>query len=132
MLTPGRAKLEELKKFREPPTATDRRLSGQKRDNRAALLFLAPWFAGLLLITAGPVIGSLILGFTDYNLIQPPKFNGLENFTRMVSDARLHRSLRVTFSYVAISVPLQLACALALALLLGRFAWALDSWGGAQ
>jgi multiple sugar transport system permease protein len=92
----------------------------RKRDNKAAFLFLLPWFAGLLLITAGPIVASLALSFTDYNLIQPPEFNGLDNITRMVSDERLHRSLGVTFVYVFVSVPLQLIAALGLAILLDR------------
>ncbi|WP_430787255.1 carbohydrate ABC transporter permease [Actinoplanes sp. G11-F43] len=91
-----------------------------KRDNKAAFLFLLPWFAGLLLITAGPVAASFLLGFTDYNLLQPPEFNGLDNWTRMLGDERLHGSLIVTFKYVLISVPLQLAAALGLAMLLDR------------
>jgi multiple sugar transport system permease protein len=94
--------------------------SRRKKDNRAALVFLLPWFAGLLLITLGPVAASLVLGFTDYNLIQAPEFNGVDNFTRMLSDERLHAALRVTFIYVVVSVPVQLACALALAMLLDR------------
>ncbi|GGN45823.1 multiple sugar transport system permease protein [Actinoplanes campanulatus] len=94
--------------------------SARKRDNKAAYLFLLPWFAGLVLITAGPVTASLVLGFTDYNLIQPPEFNGLENITRMLGDQRLHHALGVTFKYVLISVPLQLAAALGLAMLLDR------------
>jgi len=92
----------------------------RKRENKAAYLFLLPWFAGLLLITAGPVAVSFVLGFTDYNLIQPPEFNGLANINRMLSDERLHHALRVTFSYVLISVPLQLVAALGLAMLLDR------------
>jgi multiple sugar transport system permease protein len=94
--------------------------SPRKKDNRAAFLFLLPWFAGLGLITVGPVAASLVLGFTDYNLIQAPEFNGVDNFTRMLSDERLHNALRVTFIYVVVSVPVQLACALALAMLLDR------------
>lgn len=92
----------------------------KKGDGRAALLFLAPWFLGFLLITAIPMIASLVLSFTKYNLLQPPVFNGLANFSRMLTDARLHKSLGVTFSYVLVSVPLQLALALALAVLLDR------------
>jgi multiple sugar transport system permease protein len=92
--------------------------SPQKRNNGTALAFLLPWFAGLGLITIGPIVASLVLGFTDYNLIQPPKFNGVENFTRMLSDERLHQALGVTFTYVVVSVPLQLGCALGLAMLL--------------
>jgi multiple sugar transport system permease protein len=91
-----------------------------KRDNRAAFFFLSPWFAGLILITAGPVLASFALGFTDYNLIQPPEFNGLANLRRMLSDERLHHALGVTFTYVFVSVPLQLVFALGLALLLDR------------
>ncbi|MEU4425887.1 sugar ABC transporter permease [Actinoplanes sp. NPDC024001] len=92
----------------------------RKKDNRAAFVFLLPWFAGLVLITAGPVAASFVLGFTDYNLIQPPEFSGVENFQRMLSDERLHQALAVTFKYVFISVPLQLAAALGLAMLLDR------------
>ncbi len=92
----------------------------RKRDDKAAFLFLLPWFAGLLLITAGPIVASLGLSFTDYNLIQPPEFNGVENISRMFTDERLHRSLGVTFIYVFVSVPLQLLAALALAILLDR------------
>ncbi len=91
-----------------------------KKDNKAAFFFLLPWFAGLLFITVGPVAASLVLGFTEYNLIQPPEFNGVDNFTRMLDDTRLHHALGVTFKYVAVSVPLQLACALGLALLLDK------------
>ena len=93
---------------------------GRKRENKAAFLFLLPWIAGLAFITAGPIAASFVLGFTDYNLIQPPTFNGLDNFVRMLGDDRLHSALGVTFTYVVISVPVQLACALGLALLLDR------------
>jgi multiple sugar transport system permease protein len=94
--------------------------AGQKKDNLAAYLFLAPWLLGLFLITIGPMLASLYLSFTDYNLIQAPQWIGFENFTRMLSDERLHNSLRVTFTYVFVSVPLQLAVALLLAVVLDR------------
>ncbi|HEX2297389.1 MAG TPA: ABC transporter permease, partial [Pseudonocardiaceae bacterium] len=57
-----------------------RRRSSGRKDNLAAYLFLAPWVAGLLLITVGPMAASLFLGFTDYNLLQPPEWVGLDNF----------------------------------------------------
>ncbi|MFV0632929.1 carbohydrate ABC transporter permease [Demequina sp.] len=89
-------------------------------DGKAAALFLLPWFVGLVLITAGPMIASLYLSFTDYSLLQPPQWTGLENYTRLFDDPRLLNALKVTFTYVFISVPLQLAAALALALVLDR------------
>ncbi|TDD60834.1 sugar ABC transporter permease [Kribbella antibiotica] len=99
---------------------SQRRGPVQKRDNVTAYLFLSPWLVGLFAITIGPMIASLYLAFTDYNLIEAPAWVGLENFTRMLSDERLHNSLRVTFTYVFVSVPLQLAIALLLAVVLDR------------
>jgi multiple sugar transport system permease protein len=90
------------------------------RDNKAGYLFLLPWLIGLVVITVGPMLASLYLSFTNYSLIQAPKFIGLDNYTRMLADERLHNSLRVTFTYVFVSTPLQLALALAIALLLNE------------
>ncbi|WP_304455114.1 carbohydrate ABC transporter permease [Nocardiopsis sp. YSL2] len=92
----------------------------KRRENLAAYGFLAPWFVGLLFITAGPLLASLYFSFTDYNLIGEHSWVGLENYSRMLEDERLHNSLRVTFVYVFVSVPLQLALALALAMVLDR------------
>jgi multiple sugar transport system permease protein len=89
-------------------------------DNKAAALFLAPWVVGLVAITAGPMIASLYLAFTDYNLLQAPEFTGLDNIQRMLGDERLAQSLIVTFTYVIVSTPLQLLAALVLALILDR------------
>jgi len=91
-----------------------------KKENKAAFLFLLPWFLGLFVITIGPMAASLALSFTDYNLLQPATFSGLDNFTRVLGDERLHQSLKVPFTCVLGSVPLQLALALGLALLLDR------------
>jgi multiple sugar transport system permease protein len=90
------------------------------RDNKAGYLFLLPWLVGLVVITIGPMLASLYLSFTNYNLIQAPEWTGLENYVRMLGDERLHNSLKVTFIYVFVSTPLQLILALALALLLNE------------
>ena len=82
--------------------------------------FLAPWFAGLILITAGPIAASGYLSFTDYSLIGAPEWIGLDNYQRMLEDPRFYQSLKVTFGYVVISVPLQLAFALMLAMVLDK------------
>lgn len=112
--------LNELRALRTPKGATTHRDASEFRDNRAALLFLGPWIIGFLVITLGPVLVSLYLSFTDYNLLQNPNFTGLENAQRMVEDPRLHQSLGVTITYVLVSVPLQLIVALAIAILLDR------------
>ncbi|MCV2394436.1 sugar ABC transporter permease [Actinotalea sp. M2MS4P-6] len=89
-------------------------------DNKAALAFLGPWILGFLGLTLGPMIASLVLSFTDYNLLQNANFVGFDNFVRMFHDERLHESIRVTFTYVLVGVPGQLAVALFLALVLDR------------
>ena len=94
-------------------------------DNLAGYLFLLPWLIGLLVFTVGPMVASLYLSFTDYNLLKspmqdPPPFIGLDNYTRMLSDPAFWNAFRVTMIYVVTSVPLQLALALLLALLLDR------------
>ncbi|MDT0270196.1 sugar ABC transporter permease [Streptomyces sp. DSM 44915] len=107
-----------LSRSRRRAGAADQR--EQHRDNKAAAFFLAPWVVGLLGITIGPMIASLYLAFTDYNLLQDPEFTGLDNVRRLLSDDRLVESLKVTFTYVLVAVPLQLAVALGLAVLLDR------------
>ncbi|MCC8251622.1 carbohydrate ABC transporter permease [Saccharothrix luteola] len=105
--------INELRRLRGPQR-------GARQQNKAALLFLLPWFVGLFGITIGPMLASLFLSFTDYNLLQPPELSGLDNWTRILHDERLHKSLGVTFTYVLVSIPLQLALALGLALLLDK------------
>jgi multiple sugar transport system permease protein len=111
--------LSELRQIRSSGKTTIRDRSA-KADNRAALGFLAPWLVGLVGITLGPMVVSLYLAFTDYNLLQDPHFTGLENIQRMLGDERLAKSLGVTFTYVIVSVPVQLAVALGIAVLLDR------------
>jgi multiple sugar transport system permease protein len=106
----------ELRKLRTEKGAS----TSDRRDTRAALVFLAPWIVGLLVITIGPMIASLYLSFTNYNLLQDPQFTGLANIERLLGDERLAGSLGVTFVYVLVGVPLQLIVALAIAVLLDR------------
>jgi len=106
----------------KPKSAEDRRARRKAagRDNKAGYLFLAPWLVGLFVITIGPLIASLYLSFTEYSLIEAPIWTGLDNYVRMIDDARLHNALQVTFTYVIVSVPLQLGVALAIAILLDK------------
>jgi multiple sugar transport system permease protein len=92
-----------------------------KREQRAAYLFLLPWFAGLLFVTIGPMLASLYLSFTEFNVTEAPQWIGLANYREMFTeDPRYWQSVRVTLTYVVISVPLVLAFALALAVVLNR------------
>ena len=90
----------------------------EKRENRAAYLFLLPWFLGTLIITAGPILASLYLSFTSYNLLGAPQWLGLKNYFDMFQDEQWWDAVRVTLIYVLFSVPLKLIFALFVAILL--------------
>ena len=93
----------------------------RRREARTAYVFLAPWFVGLFVITVGPILASLYLSFTDYNLLESAKWVGWDNYSELFTvDTRFLTSLRVTTVYVLVSVPMQLAFALVLALALDR------------
>ncbi|WP_229818901.1 MULTISPECIES: carbohydrate ABC transporter permease [Streptomyces] len=90
------------------------------RENLAGYLFMSPWIAGFVLLTAGPMIASLYFAFTDYNLFDAPRWIGLRNFTEMFADPRWRTSVEVTSWYVIVGTPLKLAAALGVALLLNQ------------
>ncbi len=92
----------------------------QRKEMLAGLAFISPWFIGFLLFTAGPMVASLGLAFTEYDVINPPKFVGWQNFQRLLTDPRLGLSLGNSIFYAVLHVPLALTVALALALLLNR------------
>lgn len=108
------------------PTAAPARTVGRVRDRPAgrsspvAYLFLLPWIAGVLAITLIPMLASLYLSFTDYRLGGVPVWVGLANYRRMITDPTFVASAVVTAKYVFLSVPLQLALALAIAVLLNK------------
>jgi multiple sugar transport system permease protein len=103
------------------PFALRERIARSLRRNAAGYLFLTPWLIGFFGLTLGPTIASLYLSFTDYDLLTPPRWTGLENYEyAFFSDRRLRMALSVTFTYVLWSVPLKLAVALALAMALDR------------
>lgn len=91
-----------------------------RRQEGVAHVFMAPWLLGLVAITLVPMLASLYLSFTDYDILGSPTFVGAENYERLLADPRFWTSARVTLTYVALSVPLQLAFALALALVLDK------------
>lgn len=92
-----------------------------RQQSRAALLFLTPWLIGMLLLTIGPMAASLYFSLTDYSILSSPKWLGLDNYVELFANDKLFiTSLKVTFTYVFVSVPLKLIFALAVALLLNQ------------
>jgi len=96
-------------------------LSNKTRRAVTAYIFLLPWFGGLILLTSGPLLSSLYLSFTDFDMLSAPHWIGLDNYVDMIwYEPRFFKSLVVTFTYVLIGVPLNLAFALLVAVLMNR------------
>jgi multiple sugar transport system permease protein len=99
---------------RRPATSPLRR-----QETRAGILFILPWIISLLVFTAYPTIATFYLSFTDYNILQPPSWIGLDNYNTMFQeDPAFWTAVRNSAVYALVSVPLKLVIAFGLALLL--------------
>jgi multiple sugar transport system permease protein len=101
-------------------TPTKKMSFRMKHDIPYAILFLAPSLLGLTVFTLIPIVASLGLAFTDWNLLSPPAFVGLKNFRDIFADEVLWISLGNSLKYAAMIVPGSTALALALALFINR------------
>ncbi|MCR2821182.1 carbohydrate ABC transporter permease [Lederbergia panacisoli] len=91
------------------------------KQEAVAYAFISPYLIGFLAFTLGPMIASLYLSFTDYDLLSSPKWVGFDNYKKMfTADPRFLTSLKVTFQFAFISIPLKLAAALFVALLFAK------------
>ncbi len=82
--------------------------------------FIAPWIFGFIIFTLGPVMASLYLSFTRYDMLSMPQWVGIGNFSALVKDKLFLTSLYNTFYYALVSVPISLVFALILAMLLNN------------
>ncbi|WP_175072837.1 carbohydrate ABC transporter permease [Terribacillus sp. AE2B 122] len=94
-------------------------MSSRLRSNLWGYLFIGPFIIGFLAFTITPMLASLYFSFTEYGLFDAPKWIGFENYIKMFTeDPRYINSLKVTIIYVFAGVPLRLAFALLVAMLL--------------
>jgi multiple sugar transport system permease protein len=92
----------------------------RRQEIRNFYLFISPWLLGFVLFVLFPVLFSLYLSFTEYNVVTPARFVGLDNYVRLAQDPLFWKSLSNTGIYTALHLPLALLLALMLALLLNR------------
>ncbi|QTN01428.1 ABC transporter permease subunit [Sediminibacillus dalangtanensis] len=94
-----------------------------KKDNRntTGYLFISPFLLGFFTLTIFPILYSLYLSFTDYDLMGTPSWIGLDNYVRMFTDdPTFWKSMKVTFFYAGIAVPIRLVFALLVAMALNK------------
>lgn len=91
------------------------------KDNLVGYLMLAPWLFGFVLMWLIPMFISIYYSFTNFNLLNTPEFIGIGNYIRIFKeDKTFWQALKVTFTYVLVLVPLRLAFALFVAMLLNK------------
>ena len=95
-------------------------ISNKMKSKRyVGLLYIAPWRLGFLIFQLYPFIASFCYSFTDYTLLNQPQFVGLKNYlTLFTTDKQFLSTMKITGFYALLSVPLKLAFALFIAILL--------------
>jgi multiple sugar transport system permease protein len=93
----------------------------RRREALTFYLLISPWLLGFLLLTVGPMLYSLFISFTRWDLLTDPVWIGLGNYVdKMPNDPRFWQSLKVTLIYTALYVPLELVGGLFLAMLVNN------------
>ncbi|MBX7214426.1 MAG: sugar ABC transporter permease [Thermoflexales bacterium] len=92
-----------------------------RREALEGWLGISPWLIGFLLFTAGPFVVSIAMSLTDWRITVAPTFIGLKNYIKaFTDDPNFWQAIKVTFTYVAMALPLGLFCGLGLSLLLNQ------------
>ncbi len=109
-------------------TRPARKLSLARQEALWFYVFVSPWLVGFVLWVAGPMLASLYLSFTSYQITEPPNWVGLGNYERLFADPLFWQSLKVTAYFTFLSVPLSVACAVVVAMLLNQPIPFLSAW----
>jgi multiple sugar transport system permease protein len=93
----------------------------ERREALTFYLLISPWLLGFLLFVLGPMIASLGLSLTRWDLLSPAEFVGLRNYQKMFTrDPLFWQALKVTAIYTSFYVPIELVGGLVLALIMNQ------------
>lgn len=96
------------------------RAGGGRGDLRTAMVFLIPATIGFVVFYLVPAVRGVWFSFTDYSVLAPPEFTGLDNYRRLVDDPLFWNAMGVTAYYVLVNIVIQTVIAIGLAMLLQR------------
>ncbi|MCY3564469.1 MAG: sugar ABC transporter permease [Acidimicrobiia bacterium] len=91
-----------------------------RREALAGFLFVSPWLIALVVFHVYPIVAATYLSLSDYNIFNPPEFQGFDNYVKLWNDPTVWKAAGNSLFYALLSVPIGLAAALVLALLLNR------------
>lgn len=102
-------------------SAGKKRLWRDIKRNKSCYFMLAPFMILFIVFTIVPVVMSLPMGFTDFNMVQTPKFVGLSNYINLfLSDKIFIRSIRVTIIFALVTGPVSYVLCFLLAWLINE------------
>jgi ABC-type sugar transport system permease subunit/ABC-type glycerol-3-phosphate transport system substrate-binding protein len=91
----------------------------RRGETGAAMLFLSPWLIGMICLTGGPILFSIVLSFTRYDVLSPAHYVGLDNYRNLFHDDLFFKSIGNT-AFMLLRIPLGMAISLGIAMLLNR------------
>jgi multiple sugar transport system permease protein len=95
--------------------------SSRRKEALAGYLFISPWLIGFIVFFFGPIIASLIISFTSWNIVGAPEWVGLANYQAIfTSDDRFLKAIQVTLTYSIFYLPLEVMCGIGLAVLMNQ------------
>lgn len=95
--------------------------ASRRREALTGYLFIAPWLFGFIVFFLGPIIASLVLSFTRWNIVGDPIWVGLDNYvTIFMEDLRFKKAVEVTLTYSIFYLPLEVICGIGLAVLMNQ------------
>ena len=110
-----------IARWRKPSLARQEALFG--------FIFIGPWIIGFLALQLGPMITSLVLSFTEYQIVAAPNFVGIDNYAKLfTADPSFVDALKVTFTYGLVATPVGLVLGLLIAILLNQNVPGLMVW----
>lgn len=100
-----------------------------RRENILGWLMVSPWLVGFIGFVAGPILASLALSFSSWDILRPPRLIGFANYRELISSSSLFwQALKVTTVYAFVTVPLHVTLALLVAILLNQRVKGLALW----
>jgi len=96
---------------KETRSSRRRRVSPlEKKETLAAFLFISPWIVGFLIFTLGPMVASFYLSLTQYNVIKPPIYIGLDNYKELLKDPKFLKAFSILSSMLFVCAFINHAC----------------------
>ena len=105
---------------RSKPTSVQKERRWIPGESLPAILFILPSLIGFLLFYAVPTVRGLYISFTDWDLLRPAKWIGIENYIDLFSDKEFFNAFTVTLYYVVLNIPLQTILAIVIAVMMSR------------